>query len=228
MANMFVTKGVSPPTDFIYGVLVNLQGERFTPEDGYAGTTGVAVSEQSDDGVAWLILDAKTFWHGFRQLTWPPKNMLSWWGLPAFLSILFAGTKRARSIPELAARLGIDGPTLVKTMATYNANAATGTDPDFGKLGQHLRAQTNPPYYAVNMSLRNKWALSGCMPFGGLTVDESTGGVTRADGSVVPGLYAAGRTAVGVCSGKKNFSGLSIADTVFSGRRAAKAALNTR
>lgn len=58
----------------------------------------------------------------------------------------------------------------------------------------------------------------------GLTVDEDTGGVTRADGTVIGGLYAAGRTALGVCS-ESNFSGLSIADTVFSGRRAARAAL---
>jgi 3-oxo-5alpha-steroid 4-dehydrogenase len=61
------------------------------------------------------------------------------------------------------------------------------------------------------------------MPYGGLTVDETTGNVTRPDGSIVEGLYAAGRAAVGICS-ESNFSGLSIADTVYSGRRAARAA----
>ena len=83
---------------------------------------------------------------------------------------------------------------------------------------------TSAPFYAFNLSLLNRYGFSGSMPYGGLTVEEETGAVTRADGSVIDGLYAAGRTAVGVCSGA-NFSGLSIADTVFSGRRAARAAL---
>jgi len=38
---------------------------------------------------------------------------------------------------------------------------------------------------------------------------------------VVPGLYAAGRTAVGICS-NSYVSGLSLADCVFSGRRAGR------
>jgi len=37
--------------------------------------------------------------------------------------------------------------------------------------------------------------------------------------SRIDGLYSAGRTGVGLCS-ESNFSGLSIADTIFSGRRA--------
>jgi succinate dehydrogenase/fumarate reductase flavoprotein subunit len=40
---------------------------------------------------------------------------------------------------------------------------------------------------------------------------------------VIPGLYAAGRNAVGVCS-RQYVSGLSIADCVYSGRRAGGAA----
>jgi 3-oxo-5alpha-steroid 4-dehydrogenase len=52
-------------------------------------------------------------------------------------------------------------------------------------------------------------------------VDEETGGVKRDDGTVIEGLYAAGRTAVGVCS-QQYVSGLSIADCVYSGRRAGR------
>ncbi len=50
-------------------------------------------------------------------------------------------------------------------------------------------------------------------------MDEDTGEVKREDGSNIKGLYAAGRTAVGVTS-NGYVSGLSIADGVFSGRRA--------
>jgi 3-oxo-5alpha-steroid 4-dehydrogenase len=52
-----------------------------------------------------------------------------------------------------------------------------------------------------------------------LLVDEQTGLVRRPSGDTIPGLYAAGRTAVGVCS-NSYVSGLSLADCVFSGRRA--------
>ena len=54
-------------------------------------------------------------------------------------------------------------------------------------------------------------------------MDERTGGVKGEDGGVIRGLYAAGRTAVGVCS-RQYVSGLSIADCVYSGRRAGRAA----
>jgi 3-oxo-5alpha-steroid 4-dehydrogenase len=52
-------------------------------------------------------------------------------------------------------------------------------------------------------------------------VEEQSGLVKREDGSIVKGLYAAGRSAVGICS-RQYVSGLSIADCVFSGRRAAR------
>ena len=56
------------------------------------------------------------------------------------------------------------------------------------------------------------------LTLGGLKVEEATGLVRREDGSVIPGLYAAGRTAVGICS-NVYVSGLAYADCIFSGRR---------
>ena len=55
---------------------------------------------------------------------------------------------------------------------------------------------------------------------GGLRVEEGSNRVLTEAGQPIQGLYAAGRTAVGVAS---NFyvSGLSIADCLWSGRRAA-------
>ncbi|GAA1637818.1 FAD-binding protein [Actinoplanes couchii] len=75
------------------------------------------------------------------------------------------------------------------------------------------------PFSLLDVSLRVLPA--PMLTLGGLTVDESSGAVLRADGSVIGGLYAAGRTAVGVCSGSY-VSGLSLADCVFSGRRAGR------
>ena len=224
MDRLFVTKPVSPPESFVFGALVNAEGKRYITEDAYLGNVGCITSEQSRLGMAWLILDRRVFRKGLKELLWPPKNALSWYGMPALINIFAGGTKRARTIEALAERCGVDSAGLRQTIDDYNRYAERGEDPEHGKLPVHLAPLDSPPYVALNMSMRNKWAFSGTMPYGGLTVDEDTGGVTRADGTVVGGLYAAGRTALGICS-ESNFSGLSIADTVFSGRRAARAAL---
>ena len=83
--------------------------------------------------------------------------------------------------------------------------------------------QLQGSFFALNLSFHNKWSFSSGMPFGGLKVDEESGGVLGDGGSPVPGLFACGRSAVGMSTGT-TFSGLSIGDTIFSGRRAANAA----
>jgi len=227
MDQLFCTKGISPPEAFVTGVLVNMEGNRFIAEDAYAGNVGCAVSEQSNEGTAWLIVDATTYWQGLRQLLWPLSNAISWWGMPALLNLFLGGTKKARSVSTLAQKIGIDAEQLTATIDAYNMHSRQHSDNEQFKLPQHLKPQDRGPWRAINMSMRNKWGFSGTMPYGGLTVDEDTGNVTRNDGSIVTGLYAAGRTAVGICS-ESNFSGLSIADTIFSGRRAARAAMLLR
>jgi 3-oxo-5alpha-steroid 4-dehydrogenase len=73
----------------------------------------------------------------------------------------------------------------------------------------------------MDVSLESRLYPCPTISFGGLVVDEETGLVKREDGSMIPGLYAAGRTAVGIAS-NSYVSGLSIADCVFSGRRAGR------
>ena len=52
-------------------------------------------------------------------------------------------------------------------------------------------------------------------------MNEETGQLLRENGEVIENVYAAGRNAVGVCS-NGYISGLSLADGVFSGRRAGR------
>ena len=77
------------------------------------------------------------------------------------------------------------------------------------------------PFYAFDASLGNKRFLCATLTLGGLVVDEQTGQVNDETGAPIAGLWAAGRTAVGVCS-RQYVSGLSIADCVYSGRRAGR------
>jgi 3-oxo-5alpha-steroid 4-dehydrogenase len=98
--------------------------------------------------------------------------------------------------------------------------ASTRSDP-FGKAEELLDPIDEAPYYALNFSLDNKWAPAQIMTTGGLAVDGASGLVKRPDGTTISGLYAAGRTAAGMVS-NGFVSGLTIADTIFSGRRAGR------
>jgi 3-oxo-5alpha-steroid 4-dehydrogenase len=82
----------------------------------------------------------------------------------------------------------------------------------------------------VNCTIGNPWFPLPCITLGGLTVEGLSGRVLRENGEPIEGLYAAGRTAAGICS-NSYISGLSLADCVFSGRncgREASAATQTR
>ncbi|MNN76964.1 3-oxo-5-alpha-steroid 4-dehydrogenase [compost metagenome] len=65
----------------------------------------------------------------------------------------------------------------------------------------------------------------GALTVGGLKVNEDTGALLDGNGQSIAGLYAAGRTAIGIPS-HLYISGLSLADCVFSGRRAGQAVAN--
>jgi 3-oxo-5alpha-steroid 4-dehydrogenase len=144
--------------------------------------------------------------------------------LPHLLNVIFGGTKKASSLAELGRKCAMDAKMLQETVQINNEAALKrGADPQ-GKSPSLLSAIESPPFYAMNMSLSNKFAITMAFSLGGLTVDEATGAVLRPDGATIQGLYAAGRTAVGLCS-KSYLSGMSIADTVFSGRRAARHAV---
>ncbi len=81
------------------------------------------------------------------------------------------------------------------------------------------------PFSLIAISIKRS-LINPCPMFtlGGLIVDEGTGSVRTPAGQAIPGLYAAGRTAIGICA-NSYVSGLSLADCVFSGRRAAEHAV---
>jgi fumarate reductase flavoprotein subunit len=98
---------------------------------------------------------------------------------------------KAETAAELAGKLGIDAEGLKQTIRECNALAASGAKDAFGRvLPQPLEA----PYYGIRVTV----ALYHTQ--GGLKV-SADGQVIRADGSIIPNLYAGGSVAVGV-SGK--------------------------
>jgi 3-oxo-5alpha-steroid 4-dehydrogenase len=221
MSQLGIARTICPPDIFAHGILVNEKGERFFNEAAYAMRIGVGVMEQPN-GKAWLILTRDQFWSGLKSSFLTGGNFMIW-GLPALINIFFGGTRRGATVEALARKIHVDPAGLKHTVAQFNQMAhSTRADP-FGKLPSLLDPLEKAPFYALNFSIDNGYAAAQVMTTGGLAVDGETGMVKRRDGSLVQGLYAAGRAAAGIVS-NGFVSGLTIADTVFSGRRAARAA----
>jgi 3-oxosteroid 1-dehydrogenase len=114
--------------------------------------------------------------------------------------------KKSSTIEGLAAEIGVPAEALVATVERFNGFARTGVDEDFHrgesaydkyysdptvKPNPSLHAIDDGPFYAVKIvpgDLGTK---------GGLVTDERAR-VLRADGSVIPGLYAAGNVSSAV------------------------------
>jgi tricarballylate dehydrogenase len=141
----------------------------------------------------------------------------------------------ARTIGELADKLGIDRAGLKRTVGAYNAAVQPGEfDPtrldgkttegiDPAKSNWALPLDT-PPFtgYAVTCGIT--------FTFGGLRIDREARVLDR-EGSAIPGLFAAGELVGGLFWG--NYAGGSglMAGSVFgriAGRTAARLALNVR
>ena len=180
--------GISEPSIFIfpYGILVNLDGERFTDE---APTTVDACYEpvtrrifEQRQGTAWVILDA-------RHLRIPNYRL----GIRTD-----APPVAAQSIAELAPKIGVPADRLTATVERYNA-ACSGRDWQPLQLDGLKTEGLHPPksHWACPLQEAPFHAYpiisSNVFTFGGLKIDPQAR-VLDADGEPIPGLYAAGET----------------------------------
>jgi 3-oxo-5alpha-steroid 4-dehydrogenase len=221
-----VWRFLSPPPALLHGVLVDRAGQRVCDESRYGAAIGEAIVTRHH-GQAWLLADRATVAQARRQL----RGTTLWFQRLEARYLLGFSRVSAPTVAGLAERAGIDAGGLAATLDAYNAAAAAGLADPLGKPADLVRAQDRPPYSLIDCSVRPRLAYPAPMlTLGGLVVAEETGQVRTPGGTAVPGLYAAGRSAVGLCS-RSYVSGLSLADCVFSGRRAgrhAAAAVNAR
>jgi 3-oxo-5alpha-steroid 4-dehydrogenase len=160
---------LTPPSAFLGGILVDVDGRRIIDESRYGAAVGETLIT-CHGGKGWLLIDA-----------------------------------------AIAREAGVGPDGLVASVGAYHGE---GADP-VGKPAEFVRRLETPPYSLVDVSIKPSLGYPCPMlTLGGLVVDEETGGVVG-----VGRLYAAGRSAVGLCS-RSYVSGLSLADCVFSGRRA--------
>ncbi len=211
---------INPPTAWPKGIAVNQQGERFCNEQVYGARLGVEMVD-NHEGRAWLILDKALRSAAFKEIR--SGNLWHFQSIPAFFQMLFA--PRARTPEALAEKIGLPAAALKSTVDRYTADAKAGVTDALGKSDDMRMPLDSPPYYAVNISADCKTFPCPTITLGGLRVDENSGAVLNDTGEAIPGLYAAGRTAVGIAS-NGYVSGLSLADCLWSGRRAGTTVAN--
>jgi 3-oxo-5alpha-steroid 4-dehydrogenase len=191
-------------------ILVNGHGQRFVNEDTYPGRIG-QMTLFRQDARAYLVFDE----HAYEEVP----DALRHDRVPQWVCATVAG---------LEAEIGLPAGCLETTVELYNRYAERGEDPLFHKQGKWARP-LRPPFGA--MDVRSKSPATGGIADQGTGFSVFTlGGVATTvhgealdvDGQVVPGLYAAGRTASGI-HGWGYISGTSLGDATFFGRRAGRA-----
>lgn len=215
MDRMTAWRFLSPPTAFLEGVAVSKQGDRIAPEDLY-GATFSEVMIRKHDGHGFLILDSVQWAKAKSQIS--EQSQMPMKLLPLYLMNVAA--KKARSLDNLAAKFGVPGQQLNRTVQAYNEAILSGKLDPAQKTDEYRSPIMQAPFYGVDVSIQPSGPyVTSALTLGGLRVDEDTGEVLTEKEARIPGLYAAGRTAVGICS-NGYLSGLSLADGVFSGKRA--------
>ena len=220
--NISAWRFITPPSVWPKGIVVNTQGERFCNEQVYGATLGHELVEHQG-GRGWLVLDGQLRAQAIRQCLWG--GLWAFQSLPA-LALLLLGAKKAATPEALAMRLKANPAKLRASLENASAAARGEREDAFGKSPDMRHDMARGPYYAIDISIGSPNFPLATLTLGGLALDESNGQVLDTAGQRIAGLFAAGRTAMGLPS-SRYISGLSLADCVFSGRRAGRAAASS-
>ena len=179
-------------------ILVNSDGQRFVNEMQTRDSVSAAILSQRG-GMAYLLFD--------QQVRQSLASIETYQNQGVLIS--------AATIAELADKMGINRQTLTSTMSRYTEMQLNGKDDDFGRAASAMTAPLNvPPFYAVGVTP----AIHHTM--GGIKVDPDMH-VLREDGTVLPGLYAAGEVTGGL-HGANRLGGNGVGDVVVNGKIAGR------
>ncbi|MBQ9566298.1 MAG: flavocytochrome c [Synergistaceae bacterium] len=179
-------------------ILVNSEGKRFIDETGTRDVVSAAEIAQPGS-FSWLVIDQKM----------------------ADASSVIKGyinrgyTVQGDSFAALAGAMGVNAESFEKTMKDWNSYVEGKNDPDFGRTS-FASPLAQAPFYAIKVTAGIHHTM------GGLKIDKAAR-VLRGNGSIIPGLFAAGEITGGVHGGNR-LGGNAVADFVVFGRIAGQGA----
>ena len=197
-----------PPDHYIDGIWVNQQGLRFVNEHADSPDERErAFLEQADLGFFYVFDERIKNRDNPGGLDWTQEQLRR--------EISRGVVKKATSIRQLAARIGVNANRLSRTVTKYNNFVTRGVDEEFNrvKLGDKL---THRPFYSIPITG------SILISHGGVSVNHSLQ-VTDNNAKVIPGLYAVGETlGCAQMMGSAVLSGMSVGPAITLGRIAAR------
>ena len=179
-------------------ILVNQAGVRFVDEMGTRDAVSAAELAQ-EGGYAWTIVDQKMMDDSATYAGYYTKGF----------------AVMGNTVEELAAAMGTDAAVLTETLNTWNAAVAAQKDDAFGRTS-FARPLDTAPFYAVKVAPGIHHTM------GGVAIN-TVAEVLTAEGTAIPGLYAAGEITGGV-HGANRLGGNAVADIIVFGRIAANSA----
>ena len=198
----FITIPYYPPASMTHGIVINDRGQRFINEDVYHGRLGAFVLRQQSQRI-YFILTVEQYGDYERV---------------SYMGSEVAGT--GDTVQELEEELGLREGALQQTIAVYNEDCIRGEDTQCHKGAEWLEP-LQPPLVALDIT-PGRGTFLPYFTLGGLDT-LPTGEVLNPQRELVPGLYAAGRTACGVVRRAEGYSsGMSVGDATFFGRMAGK------
>ena len=179
-------------------VLINAEGQRFIDEVGTRDVVSAAEIAQTGS-YSWLVVD---------QAMADASSVIQGYIKKGY-------TVTGQTYEELAEAMGVDAAAFAETMDKWNGYVEAKNDPDFGRTS-FANPLNTAPYYAIKVTAGVHHTM------GGLKINPNTE-VLKADGSVIPGLFAAGEITGGV-HGANRLGGNAVADFTVFGRIAGKSA----
>ena len=179
-------------------VLINAEGKRFIDEVGTRDVVSAAEIAQTGS-YSWLVVD---------QAMVDASSVIQGYIKKGY-------TVTGATYEELGKAMGVDAAAFAETMEKWNGYVEAKNDPDFGRTSFANKLDT-APYYAIKVTAGVHHTM------GGLTINTNTE-VLKEDGSVIPGLFAAGEVTGGV-HGANRLGGNAVADFTVFGRIAGAAA----
>ncbi|QZP07911.1 FAD-dependent oxidoreductase [Caenibius sp. WL] len=209
-------------------IMVNQKGERYLNEAASYHVTGQLMAqrqlEHGDASPSWMVFDYR-YRHQFPM--GPLYPLIPDWAQNGAVKQIL---KKAGTIEELAAQMGVDPAALSRTIAEFNEHAAKGEDPAFHR-GQAaydkmygdprntpnpcLRPLTEAPFYAMPI-------YPGDIGTNGGLMTNAKAQVIDDAGKPIKGLYAVGNNAASSMGESYPGAGVTIGPAMTFGYIAAR------